>query len=478
MSAGQSRGLLDRSEPAIVFLIRLCGWSSIIFVFGIFIFIFKEGAPYLFNKLEHEVEETASESGKPSVLFTEIPHEVPADVMKDRINDPFRRIDKVADDGDNGILFTVGAGADSKIVGEETLASLKRDETRSYLFEGVELEVVSATTADAPGTFRLKKGEGGSQEFDFQRQSLVSEFQSDAVRKPIPGVVSAELVSGVDVRVFVTPDAEHEAVVSSIVSELELREDHSHLNKFFLSSRWYPSHESAPEFGILALILGTISVTLLAMLMCVPLGLGAAVFVSEFCTGKIKETLKVVIELLAAIPSVVWGFIGMVVMGPLLVWISGKQPGVNMLNGAIILALMSIPIVVSVGEDALKAVPDSFREAAVALGASRWQVIYKVLFPAARNGLLAAVLLGVGRAIGETMAVLMATGNSAQIPKSILAPVKTLTATIANELPDTSRGDGHYQSLFLIGIVLMGMAFVVNLSADLVVKGIRGKQNA
>jgi phosphate transport system permease protein len=138
---------------------------------------------------------------------------------------------------------------------------------------------------------------------------------------------------------------------------------------------------------------------------------------------------------------------------------------------------MSVPIIVSVGEDALKAVPDSYREAAIALGASRWEMVYRVLFPAARNGLLAAVLLGVGRAIGETMAVLMATGHAAQIPTSLLDPVRTLTAAIAAELGEAPQGGSHYRVLFLIGIVLFIITFVVNLVSDLVVKGVRGTQN-
>ena len=156
---------------------------------------------------------------------------------------------------------------------------------------------------------------------------------------------------------------------------------------------------------------GTLAVTVLAMVIAVPLGLGAAVYVAEFAGPRVKETLKIVIELLAAIPSVVWGFIGYMVLGPIIIWATGAPVGVNLLNGGIILALMSVPIIVSVSEDALRAVPDSYREAATALGASRWEIVYRVLFPAAKNGLLAAVLLGVGRAIGETMAVLMATGT-------------------------------------------------------------------
>ncbi len=243
--------------------------------------------------------------------------------------------------------------------------------------------------------------------------------------------------------------------------------------EFFTSTEWQPSSEVRPRYGILALLVGTISVTLLAMAIAVPLGLGAAVFISEFCTGKSKESLKIVIELLAAIPSVVWGFIGVTVLGPILIEYAGAPVGVNLLNGGIILALMSAPVIVSVGEDALKAVPDSYREAGLSLGASRWEIVYRVLFPAAKNGLLAAVLLGVGRAIGETMAVLMMTGHAVLIPGSFTDPVRTLTATIASELGEAVKGGDHYRVLFVIGLVLFGITFVVNLAADMVVKGVR-----
>jgi phosphate transport system permease protein len=243
--------------------------------------------------------------------------------------------------------------------------------------------------------------------------------------------------------------------------------------EFFTSTEWQPSSEVRARYGILALLAGTLSVTLLAMAICVPLGLGAAVFISEFCSGKFKEGLKITIELLAAVPSVVWGFIGVTVLGPILVQTAGAPVGVNLLNGGIILALMSAPVIVSVGEDSLKAVPDSYREAGLALGASRWEIVYRVLFPAAKNGLLAAVLLGVGRAIGETMAVLMVTGHAVQIPTSLVDPVRTLTATIASELGEAVKGGDHYRVLFVIGLVLFAITFAVNLTSDLVIKGIR-----
>ena len=246
------------------------------------------------------------------------------------------------------------------------------------------------------------------------------------------------------------------------------------LGEFFGTSNWAPTAKE-PRYGILALLAGTLSVTALAMAFAVPLGLGAAVYVSEFAPKRTKETLKIIIELLAAIPSIVWGFIAVMVLNPIIITVTGAPIGLNVLNAGIILALMSVPVIVSVGEDSLRAVPDSYREAAQALGASHWEVVYRVLFPAAKSGLLAAVLLGVGRAIGETMAVLMATGHANQIPRSVLDSVQTLTATIAAELGETVQGDDHYRVLFVVGIVLFVIVFVVNLTADLVVKGIRGK---
>jgi phosphate transport system permease protein len=244
-------------------------------------------------------------------------------------------------------------------------------------------------------------------------------------------------------------------------------------HEFLTSPEWYPTSVTNKRYGTLALFAGTASVTALAMLIAVPFGLGTAVFISEFTRGPVKEALKIIVELLAAIPSVVWGFIGLAIMNPFIISAFGAPIGLNVLNGGIILGLMSVPIVVSIGEDALKAVPDSYREASLALGATRWQSVYKVLFPAARSGLLAAVLLGVGRAIGETMAVLMATGHAVQIPTSPLDSVRTLTATIAAELGETARGSDHYQALFAVGVQLFVITFAVNLTADLLVRGVR-----
>ncbi len=252
-----------------------------------------------------------------------------------------------------------------------------------------------------------------------------------------------------------------------------LGSEHFDLGEFLFSIEWYPTSVTRVRYGVAAMIVGTLAVTALAMLIAVPFGLGAAIYLSEFCGHTLRETLKVVIELLAAIPSVVWGFIGLTVTNRIVIALFDAPVGLNVLNAGVLLALMSVPIIVSIGEDALKAVPDSYREAGLALGATRWQLVYRVLLPAARTGLLAAVLLGVGRAVGETMAVLMATGHAVQIPTSLLDPVRTLTANIASEMGEVSQGSEHYRVLFAIGVLLFGITFLVNLAADLAVRGVR-----
>lgn len=245
--------------------------------------------------------------------------------------------------------------------------------------------------------------------------------------------------------------------------------------EFFTSPRWAPTSSHNPTYGALALILGTASVTGLAMIVAVPFSLGAAIYIGEFASGKTRESLKVLVELLAAIPSVVWGFIGLSILNPLIIQWFNVPIGLNVLNAGVILGLMAAPIMTTIAEDALKAVPDTYREAAEAMGATRWQVIFKVVLPAAKPGLLAAVLLGVGRGFGETMAVLMASGHSINIPTSIFDSVRALTATIAAELGETAHGSDHYQALFVLGIFLFLITFLINLTADLVVRGIRNR---
>ena len=243
--------------------------------------------------------------------------------------------------------------------------------------------------------------------------------------------------------------------------------------EFFTSPYWRPTSDNDPTYGSLALIAGTASVTGLAMIVAVPFSLGAAIYIAEFADPRSREILKVLVELLAAIPSVVWGFIGLSIMNPLIISVFNVPVGLNILNAGIILGLMAAPIMTTIAEDALKAVPDRYREAGEAMGATRWQVTWQVVLPAARNGLMAAVLLGVGRGFGETMAVLMASGHSVNMPTSPFDSVRALTATIAAELGETAVGSDHYQALFTLGILLFAVTFVINLTADLVVRGVR-----
>lgn len=245
--------------------------------------------------------------------------------------------------------------------------------------------------------------------------------------------------------------------------------------EFLTSPRWRPTSDHNPTYGALALMAGTASVTGLAMIVAVPFSLGAAIYIGEFASGKTRELLKILVELLAAIPSVVWGFIGLTLMNRLIIEIFEVPVGLNVLNAGFILGLMAAPIMTTIAEDALKAVPDAYREAAEAMGATKWQVTLKVVIPAARNGLVAAVLLGVGRGFGETMAVLMASGHSVNLPTSVFDSVRALTATIAAELGETAVGSEHYRALFTLGIFLFLVTFVINLTADLVVRGIRRK---
>ena len=234
---------------------------------------------------------------------------------------------------------------------------------------------------------------------------------------------------------------------------------------FLLGKKWYPISEP-PFFGILPLALGSLLVTLGAALIAVPLGVSAAIYISEVAPKKTKEILKSGIELLAAIPSVVLGFIGMVTIVPWIQKLFSLPTGLTAFSGSVILAFMAMPTIVSIAEDALHSVPKIYKEGAYALGATKWQTIHRVVLPSAASGIVAAIMLGVGRVVGETMAVMMVTGNAASMPRGPLAPVRTLTATIAAEMGETVQGGDHYFSLFAIGIVLFVITFFINFTAD------------
>ena len=235
---------------------------------------------------------------------------------------------------------------------------------------------------------------------------------------------------------------------------------------FLLGKKWYPISEPA-LLGILPLIMGSLVVTIGAAIISVPIGVGCAIYIAEIAPAKLKEVLKAGIELLAAIPSVVLGFIGMVTLVPLVKSVFKLPTGLTALSGSIMLAFMAMPTIVSIAEDALYSVPKNYKEGALALGATKWQMIWRVMLPAASSGILAAIMLGIGRVIGETMAVMMITGNAAVMPKSLLVPVRTLTATIAAEMGEAVVGSEHYFALFAIGIVLFVISFAINVTADL-----------
>lgn len=234
----------------------------------------------------------------------------------------------------------------------------------------------------------------------------------------------------------------------------------------FLTGRdWYPiSHP--PRFGALPLILGSVWITVGAIVIAVPVGVACAVYIAEVAPRWLKEILKASVEFLAAIPSIVLGFIGLVTLVPLVQKIFNLPTGLTALSGSLMLGFMAMPTIVSIMEDALTAVPRSYREGALALGATQWQAICKVILPAASSGVIAAVMLGIGRVIGETMAVMMITGNAARLPTTLLEPVRTMTATIAAEMGEAVQGSAHYASLFAIGIVLFIITFLINLTAD------------
>ena len=230
-------------------------------------------------------------------------------------------------------------------------------------------------------------------------------------------------------------------------------------------TRWYPTFDL---YGTLPLILGSLLVTVTAIVIALPLGVATAVFVREVAPGWAREILKPLIEVLAGIPSVVLGFFGMTVLAPGIRQGLGMPTGLTAFTGAVLLAYMALPTIISVAEDALDAVPKSYRDASLAMGATHWQTIWRVVVPAGRSGILIAVMLGLGRAIGETMAVMMVTGNAARMPTtldSVFRPARTMTATIAAEMGEVAQGSTHYHVLFGIGIILFLITFLINLAA-------------
>ena len=246
---------------------------------------------------------------------------------------------------------------------------------------------------------------------------------------------------------------------------------------FLTGKFWYPTSVNK-QFGLLPLFFGSLIVTAGAILFAVPLGIASAIYISEIAHPKVAESLKPFIEILAGIPSVVFGFFGLVILVPVVQNTFNLPTGQTALTGSIMLGIMALPTIITISEDAISSVPSTIKQGSLALGATRWQTIYKVIVPAALSGISAAVMLGIGRAIGETMTLMMVTGNTAIIPSfpgGILDPVRTMTATIALEMGEVPQGSAHFHALFAVGTVLFIITFLINLIADSIKKRYRFK---
>jgi phosphate transport system permease protein len=245
--------------------------------------------------------------------------------------------------------------------------------------------------------------------------------------------------------------------------------------RFLVGTVWNPDAYGEPKYGIIPLAAGSFFATLIALAIATPMGIASALFISEKLEGKTKMTVKTMVEILAGIPSVVIGFFGLTIIAFIITKVFRVYSGLNLFNAGVLLAMMSLPTIISVSEDALRSVPNGYREAALALGAHNWQAAIKVVLPAAKAGITAALMLGFGRAIGETMAVLMVAGNAPIIPRSLFDPVRTITTTIAIELGEVPFGTSHFHALFALGLILFIITLVTNLLAEYMLKREKGK---
>lgn len=240
------------------------------------------------------------------------------------------------------------------------------------------------------------------------------------------------------------------------------------LTDFILGKQWYPTSEPIPSYGIWPMIVGTLMVTLGALLFAIPLGIATAIYMAEVASMRMRNMLKPVVELLAGIPSVVFGFFGLIVIVPLVQKLFGLEVGETVLAGSIVLGIMALPTIITITEDSIRTTPQSLKEASLALGATRWQTLVRVVIPYAKSGISTAIILGIGRAIGETMAVLMVTGNASNVPTSFLVPARTIPATIAAELGEAPYGGLHFKALFALGIVLFIFTIIINFTVEFI----------
>ena len=370
-----------------------------------------------------------------------------------------------------GFLFTEGAGLFREPVIEEgyVLAINKDNPVREL--DAAEIKAVFDEDVTnwkelggqdlAISTFRLEDAD----EY-FTEEQLGAQYEN-------AGALIAGLVASDPGMVAFVPE--------SMIPEdsgLNFIEDNSiSAGEVFGGTEWFPTATPAPLFGMLPLLLGTLWVSLFAILFALPFGISIAVYMSEVASPRIRNFLKPVIELLNGIPSVVYCFFGLIEIVPMLQRVFGLPVGESGLAGSLVLAIMALPTIVTVAEDAMRNCPRTLREASLALGASKWQTIYKVVIPSSMSGIASGVVLGIGRAVGETMAVLMVTGNAAVMPHSILEPLRTIPATIAAELGEAPAGGAHYQSLFLLGVILFFITFIINMCVEFISARNKAKYN-
>lgn len=240
------------------------------------------------------------------------------------------------------------------------------------------------------------------------------------------------------------------------------------VSDFIFGKQWYPTSDPIPSYGIWPMIVGTLMVTLGALLFAIPLGIATAIYLAEVADIRIRNLLKPLVELLAGIPSVVFGFFGLIIIVPLVQQTFNLIVGETVLAGSVVLGIMALPTIITITEDSLRTTPKSLKEASLALGATRWQTLVRVVIPYAKSGISTAIILGIGRAIGETMAVLMVTGNASNIPHSFLVPARTIPATIAAELGEASYGGMHFKALFALGIVLFLFTIIINFTVEFI----------
>jgi phosphate transport system permease protein len=237
--------------------------------------------------------------------------------------------------------------------------------------------------------------------------------------------------------------------------------------EFFFSTDWNPTSYVKPSWGILSLVIGTLYIAVFSLLIAVPLGIACAIYLARIASPTVREILKPAIEMIAALPSVVLGLLGLLILAPMVADVFGLNSGLNAFTASILVAIMALPTIISISEDAITSVPKSYSDASLALGANNWQTIRHVVVPAAMSGIVAAVMLGLGRVVGETMVVLMVAGNARALPTGFFDPVRPMTATIAIEIKEVVVGDVHYQALYAVGLVLFIMTFAVNFAADI-----------